>query len=121
MLVLSRKKNEDIICFLPDGSEIRFVVVDIRGDKVRMGIEAPESIPVHRGELAAQIGGTTLEKGTVNLPGTNLHGLPCRVVSREEKRIILCVQLADKLDQYSLPQEAFIPSPPRDNATKKEV
>lgn len=50
MLVLSRHRDEDII--IPIGSDLIFIrVVDIRGDKVRLGIEAPEHIPVHRREV----------------------------------------------------------------------
>jgi len=47
MLVLSRKKNESIII----NDDITIVVVEIRGDKVRLGIEAPKEIPVHRNEV----------------------------------------------------------------------
>ncbi len=47
MLVLSRKKNESIVI----GNDISIAVVEIRGDKVRIGIEAPEHIPVHRQEV----------------------------------------------------------------------
>ncbi len=47
MLVLSRKKNESIII----NDNITIVVVEIRGDKVRLGIEAPKEIPVHRNEV----------------------------------------------------------------------
>lgn len=47
MLVLSRQKNEVII--IGDGIEI--TVVDIRGDKVRLGVSAPKSITVHRKEV----------------------------------------------------------------------
>ncbi len=47
MLVLSRKKNESIII----NNEITVVVVEIRGDKVRLGIEAPKEVPVHRREV----------------------------------------------------------------------
>lgn len=47
MLVLSRKKNESIRI----GEDITIVVVEIRGDKVRLGIEAPKEIPVHRREV----------------------------------------------------------------------
>jgi len=46
-LVLSRKRDESIII----NSEIEIVVVDIRGDKVRLGIDAPTDIPVHRREV----------------------------------------------------------------------
>jgi carbon storage regulator len=51
MLVLSRKKNESIII----DQEIRITVVEIRGDKVRLGIEAPKEVPVHRSEIHAAI------------------------------------------------------------------
>lgn len=51
MLVLSRKKNESIVI----NNEITIVVVEIRGDKVRFGIEAPKEIPVHRKEVADAI------------------------------------------------------------------
>ena len=47
MLVLSRKKNESIII----NNEITIVVVEIRGDKVRLGVEAPREVPVHRREV----------------------------------------------------------------------
>lgn len=47
MLVLSRKKNESIRI----GDDITLVVVEIRGDKVRLGIEAPTDVSVHRTEV----------------------------------------------------------------------
>lgn len=47
MLVLSRKKNESIVL----NKDITVVVVDIRGDKVRLGVEAPKDVPVHRREV----------------------------------------------------------------------
>lgn len=47
MLVLSRKKNESIVI----NNNITVVVVEIRGDKVRLGIEAPKEVPVHRQEV----------------------------------------------------------------------
>jgi len=47
MLVLSRKKNESIVI----NDDIIVVVVEIRGDKVRLGIEAPKEVPVHRREV----------------------------------------------------------------------
>ena len=47
MLVLSRQKDETILI----GDDIEIIVVDIRGDKVRIGISAPTSIPVHRKEV----------------------------------------------------------------------
>ncbi len=47
MLVLSRKKNERIVI----GENIVITVVEIRGDRVRLGIEAPQEVPIHRSEV----------------------------------------------------------------------
>ena len=47
MLVLSRHRDESIII----GDNIVITVVDVRGDKVRLGIDAPTDIPVHRQEV----------------------------------------------------------------------
>lgn len=54
MLVLSRKKNEAIV--IGEGEDkVLIVVVEIRGDKVRIGIEAPKEMPVHRKEIYDKI------------------------------------------------------------------
>ena len=47
MLVLSRHRDECIMI----GDDVVITVVDIRGDKVRLGIEAPKDVPVHRQEV----------------------------------------------------------------------
>jgi carbon storage regulator len=47
MLVLSRQRDESIMI----GDNVEIVIVDIRGDKVRLGITAPKEIPVHRKEI----------------------------------------------------------------------
>ncbi len=47
MLVLSRQRDESIVI----GDNIVITIVDIRGDKVRLGINAPAEIPVHRQEV----------------------------------------------------------------------
>jgi len=47
MLVLSRKKDESIII----NDHIRVTVVEVRGDKVRIGIDAPKDVAVHRQEV----------------------------------------------------------------------
>ncbi len=47
MLVLSRNRDESIII----GDDIEVVIVDIRGDKVRLGITAPKDVSVHRREV----------------------------------------------------------------------
>ena len=51
MLVLSRKKNESIII----RDDIVVMVVEVQGDKVRLGIEAPRDVPVHRREVYEKI------------------------------------------------------------------
>jgi len=47
MLVLSRKRDERIVI----GDNIVITVVEVRGDKVRLGIDAPSEVPVHRQEV----------------------------------------------------------------------
>lgn len=47
MLVLSRQRDESIII----GDNVQVTIVDIRGDKVRLGIIAPAEVPVHRKEV----------------------------------------------------------------------
>ena len=50
MLVLSRRTGETIVA-----DDIKFTVLEIKGDKVRIGIEAPREKAVHRGEVWAEI------------------------------------------------------------------
>ncbi len=68
MLVLSRKKNESIVI----NDDITVVVVEIRGDKVRLGVEAPKEVPVHRREVfdAIRRNGPVAEEAT----GTKAEG-----------------------------------------------
>ena len=47
MLVLSRHRDESIMI----GDDVVVTIVDVRGDKVRLGIDAPTDIPVHRQEV----------------------------------------------------------------------
>ena len=51
MLVLTRKAGESIVI----GSEIRITVLEMQGRQIRLGIEAPSEIPVHRGEIYERI------------------------------------------------------------------
>lgn len=59
MLVLSRQRDQSIII----GDNIIITVVDIRGDKVRLGIQAPTEIPVHRQEVYEAIQRENLRAG----------------------------------------------------------
>ena len=79
MLVLSRKKDESIVI----NNDIKIVVVEIRGDKVRLGVEAPKEVPVHRqevfdaiarGELLAE--SVDAEVGTVRTADDSTAGKP---------------------------------------------
>ena len=67
MLVLSRKKNESIVV----DDSIVITVVEIRGDKVRLGIEAPREVPIHRSEvrdaIAVQAAAEQLEAARTEL------------------------------------------------------
>ena len=68
MLVLSRKKDESIVI----NNDITIVVVEIRGDKVRLGVEAPKEVPVHRREVFEAIArGEIVDAATVTTPGVD--------------------------------------------------
>lgn len=54
MLVLSRKKDEEIFI----GKDIRVFVIDIKGDKVRLGIEAPNHVSIYRAEVLESLRST---------------------------------------------------------------
>ena len=64
MLVLSRQRDETIVI----GDDIEITIVDIRGEKVRLGINAPAHVPVHRKEVYEAIKRETQETGG-NGPG----------------------------------------------------
>ena len=51
MLVLARKINESIMI----GDEVELVVIDIKGDQVKLGIRAPKNVTVHRKEIYVEI------------------------------------------------------------------
>ena len=67
MLVLSRKKNESIVI----NNDITIVVVEIRGDKVRLGVEAPKEVPVHRREVYDAIKRNAMVQGNVTQNGAS--------------------------------------------------
>lgn len=79
MLVLSRKKDESIVI----NNDITVTVVEIRGDKVRLGIVAPKEVPVHRQEVFERIHG---KPGAEPAPSTVTarppDGLPPLVVAK---------------------------------------
>jgi carbon storage regulator len=72
MLVLSRKKDESIVI----NNDITIVVVEIRGDKVRLGVEAPKEVPVHRREVFEAIArGEPVDAGSVVAPSIGSGGI----------------------------------------------
>jgi carbon storage regulator len=72
MLVLSRKKNESIVV----DDAIVITVLEIRGDKVRLGIEAPKSVPIHRSEVYAAIQAQPPCSETIPVPADETGSQP---------------------------------------------
>ena len=75
MLVLSRHRDESIMI----GDEIVVTIVDIRGDKVRLGIQAPTDIPVHRREVFDAI-------QRENRQAAELQPGECQIDPKDQKR-----------------------------------
>jgi carbon storage regulator len=70
MLVLSRKRNEAIVI----NDNIVITVADIRGDKVRLGIEAPQDYPVYRQEVKAAFQQHAARAASSSPPDSVNHG-----------------------------------------------
>jgi carbon storage regulator len=83
MLVLSRQRDESIMI----GDNIVVTIVDIRGDKVRLGINAPTDIPVHRQEIYEAIQRENLHASRVDPKDARNLGTPAaRPKSAEPER-----------------------------------
>lgn len=94
MLVLSRKKNESIMI----GDDVVINVVEIRGDKVRLGIEAPGSVPVHRQEVYEVI---KRNENSVNNQPCSIGGCTRKAEwsgSVDGRPAVACTQHKDDLD-----------------------
>ena len=70
MLVLSRKPNQSIVI----SSDIVITVIEVRGDQVRLGIQAPRTVTIHREEVAAEIRAANREASET--APSNLPDLP---------------------------------------------
>ncbi len=71
MLVLARRLNESIII----GDDIEVVIIDIKGDQVKLGIRAPKRISVHRKEIYDEIQQENIVAMNSNLPPETLQNL----------------------------------------------
>jgi carbon storage regulator len=60
MLVLARKTGQSIVI----NDDIELLVIEVRGDQVRLGINAPKNVPVHRKELLEQIRAENVKAAT---------------------------------------------------------
>lgn len=69
MLVLSRKSNEEIVI----GSNIRIKILEIHGNRVRVGISAPNHVPVLREEIFARMEAGNEGELSFELAGTAAH------------------------------------------------
>jgi carbon storage regulator len=78
MLVLSRKKNESIVI----NNDITVTVVEIRGDKVRLGIVAPKDVPVHRQEVFEAIHSKAPAEAPAPAPAPVVVNKPAETPSR---------------------------------------
>ncbi|MFA6095136.1 MAG: carbon storage regulator CsrA [Candidatus Paceibacterota bacterium] len=85
MLVLSRQRDESVMI----GDNIEVTVVDIRGDKVRLGFSAPKKVTVHRKEVYEAVkrenrlkaaGQTATPSATEQRPAMPAHGKHCGTV-----------------------------------------
>ena len=73
MLVLSRQRDETIMI----GDDVEITIVDIRGDKVRLGITAPATVPVHRKEVYEAIQRENREASKVRMEDLpSVGGMP---------------------------------------------
>ena len=71
MLVLTRRKNESLVI-----DDIMIIVVEIRGDKVRLGVEAPKQVPVHRRKVLDAVRGNEAGADSGLIRKTGAHQVP---------------------------------------------
>ena len=64
MLALSRKPGESIVI----GNDIEITVLEVKGDQVKIGIDAPKSVPIYRKEIYLQIEESNKEAAKSNIP-----------------------------------------------------
>lgn len=80
MLVLARRLNESIMI----GDDIEVVVIDIKGDQVKLGIKAPKKVTVHRKEIYQEIEQQNIESVTTSFDPEKLRDLS-EFIKKEKK------------------------------------
>ena len=85
MLVLSRQRDETIVI----GDEVEITIVDVRGDKVRLGITAPRAVQVHRKEVYEAIKREMAEASRVQVDDLDVAGQTLRGVNGRAPRMKL--------------------------------
>ena len=71
MLALSRKVNESIMI----GNDIEITILEVKGDQIKIGINAPKSVPIYRKELYLQIQESNKEAASSEISKENLKNL----------------------------------------------
>jgi|SRR5436190_9437383 len=103
MLVLSRQRDETIMI----GDDIELTVVDIRGDKVRLGIKAPSHVAVHRKEIYDAIKRENEQAARFSAPGGELGSLASNIPVRPRVNTRRTIPTATKLtDQGNAKRES---------------
>jgi len=83
MLVLARKVNESIMI----GDDIEIVIIDIKGDQVKLGIKAPKSVAVHRKEIYEEIQKENIAAMQSQLKPDTLKDITNIIQTHKEKNI----------------------------------
>jgi carbon storage regulator len=82
MLVLARRLNESIMI----GDDIEVVVIDIKGDQVKLGIRAPKKISVHRKEIYNEIKNANIDASKSDFNPDKLRALSDFFQSEKKKK-----------------------------------
>ena len=82
MLVLSRKKGQSIMV----GSDIEISIVDIQGDQIRLGIDAPKSVAIHRKEVFEEIIKENKQAASVALDPELIKTIKIRSIENKKKK-----------------------------------
>ena len=79
MLVLARRLNQSIMI----GNDIEVVIVDIKGEQVKIGIKAPKNVSVHRAEVQKEIEDQNIKATKIEIKPSDLGKLSSRLKKKE--------------------------------------